>query len=205
MPGGNRRAGPLVPSLDAGSPRAKDHHNRVAHPKNTAREAVGPRASRRLVPKVPRFVDGRLSPAVGESREHESMATDSGPLRDAVRGFNKRVLNPAMMHLAGRKHWYAAVLRHTGRCSGRHYATPVVAVPVPDGFFIVPLPYGTGVDWLRNVQASGKAAITARARTHDVCDPEIIDGATASALLSPLRQRSFRLLGIKDYLKVRTL
>jgi hypothetical protein len=41
-------------------------------------------------------------------------------VRDAVRVFNKHVLNPAMMQLAGRKYWYAAVIRHTGRRSGKN-------------------------------------------------------------------------------------
>ena len=70
-------------------------------------------------------------------------------IRDAVRTFNKHVLNPAMLLLAGREHWYAAALQHTGRRSGKTYTTPVVADRVVDGV-IVPLPYGTGVDWLRN-------------------------------------------------------
>ena len=95
------------------------------------------------------------------------------PLKNAVRVFNKHVLNPVMMNLAGRKHWYAAVIRHTGRRSGKSYATPVVADRVADGF-ILPLPYGTGVDWLRNVLAAGRATVTVgrrdvrchRARNH---------------------------------------
>ena len=29
-----------------------------------------------------------------------------------------------MLHLAGRRHWYAARLQHVGRRSGRSYATP---------------------------------------------------------------------------------
>jgi hypothetical protein len=51
------------------------------------------------------------------------------PVMDVVRVFDKRVLNPAMMMLAGRRRWYASVLRHKGRRSGKEYATPVVAVP----------------------------------------------------------------------------
>ncbi len=66
--------------------------------------------------------------------------------RDKVRLLNKRVLNPAMMTLAGRRHFYAAVLRHRGRRSGREYKTPVVAVPVAGDAFVVPLPYGEKVD-----------------------------------------------------------
>ena len=59
----------------------------------------------------------------------------------AVRTINRRALNPAMLRLAGRPHWYAARLEHVGRRSGRGYATPVVALPVRDGFAI-PLVYG---------------------------------------------------------------
>jgi deazaflavin-dependent oxidoreductase (nitroreductase family) len=84
------------------------------------------------------------------------------------------LLNPAMMHLAGRKHWYAGVIRHTGRRCGKCYATPVIADRVADGF-VVPLPYGTGVDWLRNVLAAGEATVTVGGRTYDVIDPEIIN------------------------------
>src|SRR5215218_6462770 len=62
------------------------------------------------------------------------------PVVNAVRTFNKHVFNPAMVRLAGRRHWYAAAIRHKGRRSGKEYATPVVAELVEDGF-IVPLPY----------------------------------------------------------------
>ncbi|RXS80310.1 nitroreductase, partial [Geobacillus sp. PK12] len=62
--------------------------------------------------------------------------------RDVVRTFNKRVLNPVMLRLAGKRYWYAAVLRHTGRRSGKRYATPVVVERTANGF-IIPLPYGT--------------------------------------------------------------
>ena len=129
------------------------------------------------------------------------MLTETPPIRDAVRSFNKHVLNPAMMHLAGRRHWYAAVMRHIGRRSGRHYATPVVADRVMNGF-IVPLPYGTDVDWLRNVLASGSAALQVNGHTYDVIDPEIIDAATAGPQLSPRRRRVFQAFGIKRVVKL---
>lgn len=130
------------------------------------------------------------------------MLTDTPLIRGVVRRFNKHVLNPAMMHLAGRRHWYAAVMRHTGRRSGRHYATPVVADRVANGF-IVPLPYGTDVDWLRNVQASGAAAVSVGGHTYDVVEPEIIDAATAGPQLSPRRRRVFQAFGIKRFVKLK--
>lgn len=123
--------------------------------------------------------------------------------KDAVRVFNKYLLNPAMLRLAGRKYWYAAVIRHTGRRSGKPYATPVVAQPVPGGF-IVPLPYGTDVDWLRNVLAAGAATITVGGRTHDVVQPEIIDAATAAPQLPPARRRTFALFGVDHFVAMKS-
>jgi hypothetical protein len=61
-------------------------------------------------------------------------------INDAVCAFNRHILNPAMMTL-DRRHWYAAVLRHKGRRSGREYATPVTADPTEDGF-VIPLASG---------------------------------------------------------------
>ena len=84
-----------------------------------------------------------------------------------VRIVNKYVLDPAMMQLAGRKHWYASVIEHTGRRSGKTYATPVVAEPVTGGF-IVPLPYGTEVDWVRNVLAAGHATLCVHGENYPV-------------------------------------
>ncbi|ABM12239.1 MULTISPECIES: nitroreductase/quinone reductase family protein [Mycolicibacterium] len=120
--------------------------------------------------------------------------------RDAVRTFNKHVLNPVMLLLAGRRHWYAAALRHTGRRTGRIRTTPVVAERVSDGF-ITPLPYGTGVDWLRNVQATRTATITVDGSSFDVVDPQIIDAATAAGQLSARRRRAFGRFGIQHFVK----
>ncbi|HEY9265395.1 MAG TPA: nitroreductase [Mycobacterium sp.] len=125
------------------------------------------------------------------------MTTDA---KDAVRTFNKHILNPAMMLLAGRRHWYAAVIRHTGRRSGRTHATPVVADRVADGF-VIPLPYGTGVDWLRNSLAAGTATITVGGRTYDVVNPRILDGTEAAVQLPPPRRRIYRRFGIDRFVR----
>jgi hypothetical protein len=94
--------------------------------------------------------------------------------RDAIRHLNKWVLNPLVLTVAGRRHWYAAVLHHTGRRSGRGHATPVVAVPLGDGF-VIPLPYGERVDWLRNLQAGGPASVTLHGVTREVGSPVVMD------------------------------
>jgi deazaflavin-dependent oxidoreductase (nitroreductase family) len=121
---------------------------------------------------------------------------------DWVRTFNKYVLNPAMLRLAGRRHWYAGVIKHTGRRSGRPYVTPVVAERVADGF-VIPLPYGRRVDWLRNVLAAGHATVTVGGASFDVVEPEVIDAAAAGPQLSPRRRRAFARFGIDDFVKVK--
>ncbi|MFI7115356.1 nitroreductase family deazaflavin-dependent oxidoreductase [Amycolatopsis sp. NPDC049868] len=169
------------------------------------------RASR---PEGPQAKGFGLSPAPGSGREHpadhriqeaemttgKKTRSDSG--RDAVRAFNKRVLNPAMLRLAGRKHWYVSVLRHTGRRSGKPYATPVVAARTETGF-IIPLPYGTKVDWLQNLLAAGHATIEQKGDSHEVVNPTIIDAAAAFPQLSHARGRTWRLFGIQQYVQVR--
>lgn len=130
------------------------------------------------------------------------MPIDSkAPLRDAVRDFNKHVLNPLLLHVAGRKHFYASVIRHTGRITGKQYATPVVANGIADGY-LIPLPYGTGVDWLRNVLAAKRASVTSGGETHDVTDPQVLDARDVIGQLPVQRQRVYARLGIDKFLKV---
>lgn len=103
--------------------------------------------------------------------------------------------------LAGRKNGYAAAIGHTGRKSGKQYSTPVGAERVQDGF-IIPLAYGTHVDWLQNVIAAGRATVSANGETYDVTEPQVIDAATALPRLPPRRRRTFERVGIAQYLKV---
>jgi deazaflavin-dependent oxidoreductase (nitroreductase family) len=124
------------------------------------------------------------------------------PLLRAVRISNKYFLNPVLGALAGRKNWYAAAIRHTGRKSGKQYSTPVGAHRVQDGF-IIPLGYGNRVDWLQNVLAAGRATVSAEGETHDVTEPEVIDAATALPMLSSRRRRTFERVGIAQYLRVK--
>jgi deazaflavin-dependent oxidoreductase (nitroreductase family) len=124
------------------------------------------------------------------------------PLLKAVRTSNRYLLNPLMLRLAGHKHWYAAAIRHTGRRSGKQYTTPVVAERVADGF-VIPLPYGTRVDWLQNVLAAGRATISSQGESYDVAEPEVIDAAAALPVLSTQRRRTFQRVGIEHYLKLK--
>jgi deazaflavin-dependent oxidoreductase (nitroreductase family) len=124
-------------------------------------------------------------------------------LLENIRVFNKRVLNPLMLRLAGRKYWYASVIEHTGRRSGKTYATPVASERTADGF-VIPLPYGTHVDWLRNVLAAGRATVRAHGSSYQVVQPQIISADVAAPQLRPERRRTYDLVGVKHYLKVKS-
>jgi deazaflavin-dependent oxidoreductase (nitroreductase family) len=128
---------------------------------------------------------------------------DGGPGNrvDAVRAFNKRVLNPLMLSVAGRRHWYASRLEHHGRRSGRAYATPVVATPVPGGF-VIPLPYGTRVDWLRNLDAAGGGALVSGGARFLLRAPEVLPTAELYGDLPHKEQVRARLWRIDHYVRV---
>ena len=126
------------------------------------------------------------------------MSTEKTAPRDLVRVFNKHVLNPVMLMAAGRGGFYASVINHTGRRTGKHYRTPVVADRVVDGF-VVPLPYGEHVDWLQNLQAQGSGTMRYAGRTYTVQMPTVVVAATAEAELPPNRRRVFKRFGIKSF------
>lgn len=117
----------------------------------------------------------------------------------AVRTINRRALNPAMLRLAGRPHWYAARLEHVGRRSGRGYATPVVALPVRDGFAI-PLVYGTDVDWRRNLDAAGGGVLQVAGMRHTVRTPRMVTLAQITTELPAYWRLLARLYRLQDWL-----
>ncbi len=118
-----------------------------------------------------------------------------------IRISNKHLLNPLMMHLAGRRFWYASVIEHTGRHSGKTYSTPVVADLAGD-HVLIPLPYGTAVDWVRNVIAAGGATIVSKGRAYSTTAPTIIGSAEALPLLPRARRRTFERVHIEHFLRL---
>jgi deazaflavin-dependent oxidoreductase (nitroreductase family) len=95
-----------------------------------------------------------------------------------------------------------AVVRHRGRRSGKMYATPIAIRPTPDGF-VLPLPWGEGTDWCRNLRAAGGGVVRFGGAEIEVNSPEIIDTADAlHAFNAPMRP-IVRLTGIKKFLRVR--
>jgi len=94
------------------------------------------------------------------------------------------------------------VLRHTGRKSGKAYATPLAILATPGGF-VLPLPFGEGTDWCRNVRASGGGILHWRGGNHTVVEPEIIGVAAAAPAFNVFVRPIVRVLGIEKFLSVR--
>ena len=93
-------------------------------------------------------------------------------------------------------------VRHRGRRSGKSYDTAVAVRPTPDGF-VLPLPWGEGTDWCRNLRAAGGGVVHWGGADYDVTTPEVIDTATALPAFSPLMRPIVRLTGITSFLHVR--
>jgi deazaflavin-dependent oxidoreductase (nitroreductase family) len=123
-------------------------------------------------------------------------------VRTAARRFHHAVGNPLQMRSAGTPGTYASVIRHQGRRTGRTYETPVWAVPTEDGF-VIAIVYGSGTDWLKNVLASGAAAIVHQGETYPVDQPEIVPMERARAYFPATLQRTHRLVRVNGCLRVR--
>ncbi len=114
------------------------------------------------------------------TNEQVSRGAPSSGGRDLARRFTT-LFGPISRPLAGRR-WFRlwAVLHHVGRTSGRAYAIPVVARRTADGF-VIPLPFGEGTQWVRNLQAAGGGTLRWDGRDHAFVDPVIVDADAVAA------------------------
>lgn len=104
---------------------------------------------------------------------------------DAKRKRNKRFANKVVTRFgrAGRPHSIFAVIEHTGRGSGRRYATPVRVVKEAGGF-IVPLTYGLRTSWYVNLKA-GPGELRWQGRAIPVGDPTLVPTSEAAHRFPP--------------------
>jgi deazaflavin-dependent oxidoreductase (nitroreductase family) len=126
-----------------------------------------------------------------------------------VLGPLSRRINPLILRLAGRRHsGPVAKLHHRGRRTGRAYVAPVLARPDDDGF-LVPLFFGAGADWCRNVLAAQGCRIDSRGRTHPLHRPRVVPaGSIRGRVLAtfPAHERIvLRLSGINEFLVLDTV
>jgi deazaflavin-dependent oxidoreductase (nitroreductase family) len=129
---------------------------------------------------------------------HAPSPRPHGALRGATRLFN-----PLVLLLAGTRFLpLYGVIEHRGRHSGKVFHTPVVVRPTGDGF-LVPMPWGVGTDWYRNVRAAGGCVIRWKGRDYPVGQPEVVDAAAAGAAFSAFERAQVSRFGIDHFLHLR--
>ena len=113
------------------------------------------------------------------------------------------LFEPLAKPLAGRRVFHLwAILRHTGRTSGKVYATPIVALETTDGFMI-PLPFGDATQWAKNLFAAGGGSLRSHGREYPIVEPRIVDRDIAGAYLPPHLRFAANRLGLRQYVMVR--
>ena len=112
-----------------------------------------------------------------------------------------RLTRPMRIRYAGRSGLLAAV-HHVGRRSGTRFITPVIAHRSAGEVFI-PLPYGTEVDWLRNLRAAGRGAVDLDGRAFDVERPEVVAIGEVLELLPVSMRRITRMNGTREAVRMR--
>lgn len=125
-----------------------------------------------------------------------------------VMGPMTKVLNPLVGRLAGRRHFFmAGLVHHEGRRSGRPYVTPVGARH-RDGNILIPLTFGNGSDWCRNVMAAGCCQIRTAGIDYEATSPRLVGRREARpqvrAAFNPMERITFRLLGIRQFMILRS-
>ncbi|WP_238335793.1 nitroreductase family deazaflavin-dependent oxidoreductase [Serinicoccus kebangsaanensis] len=142
--------------------------------------------------------------ALGTAALVRGFRTRDPRLLGPLLAWQRRSMNPRNLRTAGQPGAPWAVVRHTGRVSGRAYATPVGATRVPDGFAVM-LPYGPGTDWVRNILAAGRAELELDGRRYAVTagPDDVVPAGTVSARAGVGDLLAMRVLGVREALLLR--
>ena len=81
------------------------------------------------------------------------------------------------------------------KCSVRRFADR------SDGF-VVPMPWGEGTDWYRNVRAAGECVIRWKGRDYPLAQPEVLDATAAQAAFSASQRAALVRFGINHVLRL---
>ena len=125
-------------------------------------------------------------------------------VRVLVRPLTK-ILNPFMVRLAGRRFFPMAQIHHVGRRSGKAYVTPTSAHLSGD-MLLIGLTFGNQSDWSRNVRAAAGCTVRLGGHTYRATSPDLISWADDKALITsafnPMLRAGFRLLGIRQFMRL---
>lgn len=124
--------------------------------------------------------------------------------RDRLRTFNKYVTNRVLRGFAHSSRGPFAILRHTGRRSGKQYETTFWVWPQGEDF-VIALTYGPEVDWLRNLRASNKGMLFWHGKTYTISDPELIESSAALSAFPAFIRFVMRRLGTHQFVRVKAV
>jgi deazaflavin-dependent oxidoreductase (nitroreductase family) len=112
-----------------------------------------------------------------------------------------RYLNPIIRPLARRLPSFA-ILTHRGRTSGRTYRTPINVFRRGDAYIFL-LTYGSDVQWVKNVLASGSCSIETRGRVVKLVEPELITDPELRLAPPIARFVERHVAGVTQYVRMR--
>jgi deazaflavin-dependent oxidoreductase (nitroreductase family) len=117
------------------------------------------------------------------------------------RRYVNRYLNPVTRPLARRLPSFA-ILTHRGRTSGRTYRTPINVFRRGDTYIFL-LTYGSDVQWVKNVLASGSCSIETRGRVIKLVEPELITDPELRPAPPLARFIERHVAGVTQYVRMR--
>jgi deazaflavin-dependent oxidoreductase (nitroreductase family) len=126
------------------------------------------------------------------------------PISNKIRYINKRFTNRITEKIAGKAHSPIALVKHTGRHSGKLYTTPIMVQRSRNGF-VFALTYGAKVDWYLNILAAGNCMLTWQGNIYQLNQPQGLsptDGRNAF----PYPQRLIlKWLAINDFFEMQIM
>jgi deazaflavin-dependent oxidoreductase (nitroreductase family) len=138
----------------------------------------------------------------------QAAAEDSAArLRRMFFGPLTRLLNPYITRHGGIPGTaLVGLVSHQGRRSGHTFTTPL-GLGLVGPIVVIPLTFGPGADWCRNVLAAGGCSIALRGQTFQASLPELVDDVSAAADLAaafgPFQRLVFRAMGTRHFLRLR--
>ena len=121
------------------------------------------------------------------------------PFSQRMAEFNLRFTNPVTRHIAPWARGFA-IVKHTGRRSGRQYETPVNAFR-SENRYVFALTYGES-EWVKNVLAARRCSIRTRRRDIELTDPELLKDPTRHLIPVPACW-ILKLVNVEDFLLLR--
>jgi deazaflavin-dependent oxidoreductase (nitroreductase family) len=117
------------------------------------------------------------------------------------RHFVHRYINPITRPVAKKLPAFA-ILTHRGRKSGRTYRTPMNVFRRDDDYYFF-LTYGSDVQWVKNILATGSCSIETRGRVVELIDPELITDPELRPAPPCVRLVERRIAGVTQYVRMR--